>query len=229
LTKITGNGKRIKILGLISGGWMNEIYRTNNIPAPGSLPVAPSDSRSSLRSISDPQTVPAFSASYALALNKVSGLSSPTGQASVLPAINPNSMPTTVASTGLIASLNGSRHIPLTGLQQGTASDNIHERALGLRAYRQEILASNIANADTPGYKAVDIDIPAALRNGQSVGSHIPLKYHVPSQGSVDGNTVEMDVERAKFAENALMYEYEVDRVRGEYKDMEELFKNLPY
>jgi len=45
----------------------------------------------------------------------------------------------------------------------------------------------------------------------------------------VDGNTAEMDVERAKFTENALMYEYEVDRVKGHYKDMEDLLKNTPY
>ena len=105
----------------------------------------------------------------------------------------------------------------------------MHETALALRAYRQQLLASNIANADTPNYKAVDIDIADALRNGRSTPSEVPLKYVVPSQGSVDGNTVEMDVERAKFAENALMYEYEVDRVKGHYQMQQELLKNLPY
>lgn len=108
--------------------------------------------------------------------------------------------------------------------------DNVNERALSLHAYRLQLLASNIANADTPGYKAVDIDVREALLNGQSVADKtVPLKYHVPSQGSVDGNTVEMDVERAKFAESALRYQYSVDRVRGHYKDMEDLLKNTPY
>ncbi len=55
-----------------------------------------------------------------------------------------------------------------------------------------------------PGYKAREIDIKEALRNGQSATSKLQLKYHVPTQGSIDGNTVEMDVERAKFTENAL-------------------------
>jgi len=105
---------------------------------------------------------------------------------------------------------------------------SLNERALGLRAYRQELLASNIANADTPDYKAVDFDIQEALRTGKTAKT-VEVKYVIPSQGSVDGNTVEMDVERVKFAENALMYEYHVDRVRGHYKDMEDLLKNTPY
>lgn len=57
--------------------------------------------------------------------------------------------------------------------------------------------------------------------------SSIPLKYPVPQQASIDGNTVEMDVERAKFTENALMYQFSMDRVGGHYKDMAELLKNL--
>lgn len=106
--------------------------------------------------------------------------------------------------------------------------DNLNERALALRAYRQELLASNIANADTPGYKAVDFDIKEALRTNKTAKT-VEVKYVIPSQGSVDGNTVEMDIERVKFTENALMYEYHVDRVRGHYKDMEDLLKNTPY
>lgn len=124
------------------------------------------------------------------------------------------------------------------------------ELALRVRAYRQELIASNIANADTPGYKAVDIDFMEALRIAQSVSrtppmvltttssGHIPgkafisqppfpLKYHIPSQASVDGNTVEMDVERAKFAENAMMYEFALDRVKGHYMHISEMLKSL--
>ena len=140
------------------------------------------------------------------------------------------------------------RHIPLVG--SGHPSHDFQQLALGLRAYRQQIIASNIANADTPGYKAVDIDFQEALRNaqaaanvppvsltttsgghlsGQSTGTQppIPLKYHVPSQGSVDGNTVEMDVERAKFAENTVMHQFAMDRVSGHFKHAIEMLQNL--
>lgn len=117
---------------------------------------------------------------------------------------------------------------------------------LGIRAYRQQILASNIANADTPGYKAMDIDIAEAaggeqsplLQLNASSSGHlkgnfswqsppVSLKYHVPSQAAADGNTVEMDVERQKFAENSLMYQFSLDRVGGEFKHMKELFQSL--
>lgn len=106
--------------------------------------------------------------------------------------------------------------------------ENYHERALGLREYRQQLLASNIANADTPGYKARDFDVQEALRNGKTK-DNVELKYSNDALNNVDGNTVDMDAERAKFMENAIMYEYEVDRVKGEFKDMQELLKNLPY
>lgn len=57
--------------------------------------------------------------------------------------------------------------------------------------------------------------------------SSIPPKYPVPQQASIDGNTVEMEVERAKSTENALMYPFSMDRVGGSYKEMLELLKNL--
>ena len=140
------------------------------------------------------------------------------------------------------------RHIPLVG--SGHPSHDFQQLALGLRAYRQQIIASNIANADTPGYKAVDNDFQEALRNaqaaanvppvsltttsgghlsGQSTGTQppIPLKYHVPSQGSIDGNTVEMDVERAKFAENTVMHQFAMDRVSGHFKHEIEMLQSL--
>ena len=105
---------------------------------------------------------------------------------------------------------------------------SINERALGLRAYRQELLASNIANADTPGYVAVDIDIENALKTGKSKDD-VSLQFRLPAQGSIDGNTVDMDVERAQFAHNSLMYEYSVDRVKGRFKEIDDLLKNTPY
>lgn len=105
---------------------------------------------------------------------------------------------------------------------------SMHERALALRAYRQEILASNIANADTPNYKAVDIDIKQALKSNTPL-SQVPVQFSVTSNAGVDGNTVDMDMERVKFAENSLMYEFAVDKVKEKYKSMIDLLQNLPY
>jgi flagellar basal-body rod protein FlgB len=100
-----------------------------------------------------------------------------------------------------------------------------HRRALSLLVYRQQVLASNIANADTPNYKARDIDFKASLQSAMAVrpdlvrtaSRHfaaadgapdgVRLLYRKETQSSVDGNTVDMDVERAAFAENALRYE----------------------
>ena len=100
----------------------------------------------------------------------------------------------------------------------------LHENALRLRAHRNEVLASNIANADTPNFKARDLDFGAALKSAKSrtlemaktselhrdawgtTRSGGKLVYRVPMQPTLDGNTVEADVEQAKFAENAVQY-----------------------
>jgi flagellar basal-body rod protein FlgB len=96
---------------------------------------------------------------------------------------------------------------------------------LKLRAQRQQLLAANIANADTPGYKAVDFDFASALNRaaGSRIGlattrpghlsgraneyANVALKYRIPTQDSIDGNTVEIDRETALFTENALAYQ----------------------
>ncbi len=96
----------------------------------------------------------------------------------------------------------------------------IHEQALNMRIKRSEVLASNLANADTPGYKAKDMDFNDALKSAssnQSVGlvatnpahissnpyqADVPLSYRVPLQSSLDGNTVDTQIESAKLAEN---------------------------
>jgi flagellar basal-body rod protein FlgB len=118
--------------------------------------------------------------------------------------------------------------------------------ALGARGYRQELLASNIANADTPHYKARDIDFKAALSTAQgtrSAGSVAPVtlartqaghlgggdespfggaaRYRSEYQGAVDGNTVNMDVERAAFAENALQVEALITFINGRFRTMQ--------
>jgi len=117
-----------------------------------------------------------------------------------------------------------------------------HQAALNLRAARQELIASNIANADTPNYKAKDIDFASALQgaitgNGtrlQMAGSSganldtsdsdtvmgAPVLYRSVLQPSADGNTVDMDVERAQFADNALRYEASVRFVSDRTKDV---------
>lgn len=146
-----------------------------------------------------------------------------TGVQEVAPVLLP------IARSAQALAPNALARLPMSGPTQPDTGERLHESALGLRAYRQQMLASNIANADTPGYKAADIDIKEALRSGVSASSKLDVMYQLPGQGSVDGNTVEMDVERAKFAENALMYEYEVDRVKGFYKNMDDLLKGMPY
>ena len=90
---------------------------------------------------------------------------------------------------------------------------SFHQTALNVQAQRQELLASNIANADTPNYKARDID----FRNGfQGL-----IGYRQEQQSSVDGNTVNMDVERAAFAENSLHYEASVTFINGLLRGMQ--------
>lgn len=123
-----------------------------------------------------------------------------------------------------------------------SADLQFYQTALSVRQERQEILASNIANADTPHYKARDFDFSSALQQAlkgqQRLGDtrlsltserHIPaqalspdpkpLLYRVPVQASLDGNTVEMDVERMQFADNTLHYQSSINflsqRIKG--------------
>jgi flagellar basal-body rod protein FlgB len=113
-----------------------------------------------------------------------------------------------------------------------------HSAALRLRSERQQVLSANIANADTPGYKAQDFDFSRALGEAMSKPAvnagitdprHIPvgplagsptLQYRTASQPSVDGNTVEMDAERAQFADNAIRYEATLRMLNGQIKSM---------
>lgn len=98
----------------------------------------------------------------------------------------------------------------------------VHEQALLFRARRMEVLAANLANADTPRYQARDIEFSDALAAAQRTRfaithpRHIDasaatgaqgLKYRVPHQPAQDGNTVEADLELARYAENAVAYQ----------------------
>jgi flagellar basal-body rod protein FlgB len=121
------------------------------------------------------------------------------------------------------------------------ATMRFHQEALRLRTQRQEVISANIANADTPQYKARDMNFSAALssaveRSGtsttlaQTSTRHIAggsrasgsadLLYRQPMQSSMDGNTVEMDVERVNFADNALRYEANLTVLGGKIKSM---------
>ncbi len=92
----------------------------------------------------------------------------------------------------------------------------LHATALQLRSQRMMMLASNIANAATPGYKARDIDFAKALDLAQQGAStEGATSYRVPVQASLDGNTVEMATEQTAYAENALAYRSSLSFLSG--------------
>ena len=92
----------------------------------------------------------------------------------------------------------------------------IHATALKLREQRMTMLASNIANAATPGYKARDIEFASALQLAQDGNSpDAAIQYRVPVQPSLDGNTVELATEQTAFAENALAYRSSLSFLQG--------------
>jgi flagellar basal-body rod protein FlgB len=96
----------------------------------------------------------------------------------------------------------------------------IHGTALALRSQRLSMLASNIANAATPGYKARDIDFSAALEAASSgedpsSAAESATRYRVPVMPSLDGNTVELSTEQTLFAENAVQYRATLSFLEG--------------
>jgi flagellar basal-body rod protein FlgB len=117
------------------------------------------------------------------------------------------------------------------------------QSALNARAMHQEVLASNLANSDTPNYKARDVDFAAALSaakgafggslsltrtdpghlgasaSGSALGNGA-IKYRSAVQPSLDGNTVDPDIERGAFAENAMHYQFLLERARGTFQRM---------
>jgi flagellar basal-body rod protein FlgB len=125
-------------------------------------------------------------------------------------------------------------------LNRLTESLDFQAQALSLRSERQRLIASNIANADTPGYVARDINFAQALREATGSGApaglmrtsqpgHIgggggggaggrstsTLNFAAPSQTSLDRNTVDMDRERASFADNSVKYEATLRFING--------------
>ncbi|WP_370184337.1 flagellar basal body rod protein FlgB [Alloalcanivorax sp.] len=113
------------------------------------------------------------------------------------------------------------------------------QEALNLRHQRQQVLANNIANADTPNFKARDFDFASelsrAMDSGRPAGGGLSLSttaaghiaggsgsapvgdllYRVPDQPSLDGNTVNMDVERTRFADNSVRYQAALTMLNG--------------
>ena len=131
-------------------------------------------------------------------------------------------------------------------LNRLTDSLNFQTQALTLRAERQRLLASNIANADTPGYVARDMDFARALREatGQAAAvapaatqaGHVQvaggaraeaqLLYTRPAQSNLDGNSVDMDRERAAFADNTVKYEATLRFINAQVRTMLDAMKS---
>ena len=129
-----------------------------------------------------------------------------------------------------------------------TESLEFHSQALMLRAERQRLIASNIANADTPGYQARDFDFAQALRQatgdaitsaatGQGIAADVmavrangrtapSLRYATPSQTNLDNNSVDMNRERGAFAENAIRYESTLRFINGNVRTMLDAMKS---
>ena len=116
------------------------------------------------------------------------------------------------------------------------------QQALGLRAYRQQVLAGNIANADTPNFKARDLDFASVLaeQNAKAKGGefqlnrsnskHIDaqgvasadaaLRYRMPSEPSLDQNTVDLQVEQSKYAENSVQFQASFTLLNSKFKGL---------
>ena len=125
--------------------------------------------------------------------------------------------------------------------------DNIlgmNERSLNVRVKRNELIANNLANADTPNFKARDLDFKEVLKTSSdnlstanlvktnskhlsvSTSDFDPLmKYRVPSQPSLDGNTVDENLEKAAFAENAVRYQATIHFLDKKFKGIVNAFR----
>ncbi|POA51064.1 MULTISPECIES: flagellar basal body rod protein FlgB [unclassified Pseudomonas] len=118
----------------------------------------------------------------------------------------------------------------------------IHEQALGFRAKRAEVLANNISNADTPNYKARDLDFSAVLAEqsekinkgtfglnltnnrhieaqGVSAGDE-SLQYRTPMQPSIDQNTVDAQLEQSNYAQNAVEFQASFTLLNSKFKGL---------
>ena len=115
----------------------------------------------------------------------------------------------------------------------------IHADALRVRSQRAELLASNLANTDTPNYKARDIDFQSAMKmaeSGQSSSMQTTNSKHIQSSGgqfsspavqfrttmqdSLDGNTVDEQIEQAQFMQNSVQYQASLNFLGGKFKSL---------
>lgn len=131
------------------------------------------------------------------------------------------------------------------------AGEGWKERALTFRAQRQQLLASNIANADTPGFKARDASFSEALEAARASAATLAMTttssmhassnselaptstldfagYRAPLQNSLDGNTVDMDIERAAFVKNSILYQFAVDMLKDEVSEFKQAANVVP-
>ena len=115
-------------------------------------------------------------------------------------------------------------------MAEGESLFGIHGTALTLRSQRLNLLASNIANAATPGYRARDIDFDRALSlasRGYSAdqAASESIAYRVPTTPSLDGNTVELSTEQTLFAENAVQYRATLSFLEGRISTLRRAWK----
>ena len=118
----------------------------------------------------------------------------------------------------------------------------IHEQALGFRAQRAEVLANNISNADTPHYKARDLEFGSVLAEQSSKShrgqvslsrtnsQHIPadgvamgdasLAYRTPLHPSIDQNTVDLQIEQSNYAENSVQFQASFTFLNSKFKGL---------
>jgi flagellar basal-body rod protein FlgB len=106
----------------------------------------------------------------------------------------------------------------------------IQAQAMDIQRRRMELIAANLANADTPNFKARDLDFRQVLAQAAAsanppaataaAGDAAVLKYRIPSQPSVDGNTVDVQTEQAQFAESALRYQASLGFLDGRIRSM---------
>ncbi|MGN0922021.1 MAG: flagellar basal body rod protein FlgB [Cellvibrio sp.] len=105
---------------------------------------------------------------------------------------------------------------------------SLHAQALDLRVKRSEILAANLANESTPGFQARDIDFGAELARLQRQSDEFfssestQLKYRVPMQASLDGNTVELSLEQAEFSRNSMDFQQSLTFLNSKFRGLKQ-------
>jgi len=118
-----------------------------------------------------------------------------------------------------------------------------HEQALQIRTQRAQLISSNLANIDTPNFKARDLDFIEALKSastltgsnmdvrhrkhlsGVIMNDHPAMRFRVPNQRSIDGNTVEQQTETAEFLDNAMHMQATIEFISGKFRSLKSVIK----